>query len=123
MEKRKLNNNKRKQVDSILELAEEYDGLILQKSFFNEYEKDYVAIALLYEDYYEKLAEKKIDMDITYALVKWCFDEKSQGDKSRFKNQRMMILKGLCKTNKQLVLDCFLQPVTEEDDDVSDESA
>lgn len=123
MNKRPLNNNKRKQVDAILKLAEEYDGLLLQKSFFNEYEKDYVGIALLYEDYYERLVEKKIDMDMAYALIKWCFDEKSQGDKSRFKNQKMMILKGLCKTNKQLVKDCFLQPVTETNDDVNDETA
>jgi hypothetical protein len=103
----KRDNNQYKKIDEINEWLTEYDNGVSQAHTGNKYTTDKERLAELKEEFFIKLAAKKMNVDSVYTVITNCFDDKLWGDNSISKRSRMFLLKALTKTHTELVYEVF----------------
>jgi hypothetical protein len=103
----KRDNNQYKKIDEINEWLVEYDTGVSQAHTGNKYTTDKERLGELKEDFFIKLAAKKMNVDTVFTIITNCFDDKLWGDNSVSKRSRMFLLKALTKTHTELVYQVF----------------
>ena len=109
MVKRKLATDKHRIIyEQIVPLAEEYYDKIRVELLADRYSRDYDKINMFKEDFRAALLDKNIDFDTIYNIIRYCYDDNPQGDKTIIRKVKMFLLKGLVRCYRESVKDCFI---------------